>query len=142
MKYSKLDAALAQLDTAIELFLREDYLQALTLGGAAEEILGALTKHKGETNAIEFMLADYKTNEAIAPHIRELPAKTVLQALNHPRNSAKHAHDPDEAVEVDASIALQMLMRAVPMARDLGAKSSRMLDLHKWIVAHPEVTGG
>ncbi|HEY6528588.1 MAG TPA: hypothetical protein VIZ65_07825 [Cellvibrionaceae bacterium] len=37
----KIDAALVQLDCAIRLFLdEEDYISAITLSGAAEEIIG------------------------------------------------------------------------------------------------------
>ncbi|MFM0742254.1 hypothetical protein PQQ51_33975, partial [Paraburkholderia xenovorans] len=56
----KLEVATLQLDMAIRLFLERDYVSSLTLAGAAEEILGKLSKRAKLDNAVDFVLNFYK----------------------------------------------------------------------------------
>ena len=50
---SKLEIARIQLEEAIALFLGEKFLCALTLSGAAEEILSRLLNARGQRSAVE-----------------------------------------------------------------------------------------
>jgi hypothetical protein len=52
--HNKIDLAIEQLETALFLFLeRKSYVSALTLAGAAEEILGMAAKIKGIENSLQ-----------------------------------------------------------------------------------------
>ncbi len=54
IKIKKIDIALVQLETAIDLFLYKcNYICAATLAGAAEEILGAIVRRSGKPNALD-----------------------------------------------------------------------------------------
>lgn len=51
---NKIDLAIEQLETALFLFLEhKNYVSALTLAGAAEEILGKAAKIKGIENSLQ-----------------------------------------------------------------------------------------
>lgn len=139
-KFTKLAAATIQLDRAIELFLAEDFLCAMTLGGAAEDILGALTRLAGNEPATDFIVQFHQQDKP-GEMFHGYSGKQIMDELNRPRNAAKHADKEQEAFEVDVIWACQMLMRAIPMARDLGYESQQMADFHGWISAHPEITG-
>ncbi len=52
-KISKEHIALIQLRTALELFNTKNYIAAITLAGAAEEILGQLSKSMKRSNDME-----------------------------------------------------------------------------------------
>lgn len=119
MEISKLDVAVHQLNVAIRLFLDGDYLASLTLAGAAEEILGRLCERAGKPVAIDYIV-DYHMKDT-DPALSDKKRRTILSdALNRPRNAAKHANNPDEATfDVDQAWPLQMIMRAVPMCASL-----------------------
>ncbi|OUM00097.1 hypothetical protein [Variovorax sp. JS1663] len=140
MKITKLEVAVWQLDAAIKLFLEGDYLSSLTLAGAAEEILGSLCKRAGKPVAVE-QIAEFHwddTDQALTDKER----KTVLlRVLNRGRNEAKHANNPDETdFTVEQVYPLQMIMRAMPMARSLDSSPLREAEMVAWIKAHPEAT--
>lgn len=137
---TKLEVASSQLDVAMRLFLEGDYLSSLTLAGAAEEILGRLCERADKPVSAEavvnFHLAG--TDPALKDTVRR---KFLLAVMNRPRNEAKHANDPTETHFVlERDFPLQMIMRAMPMARDLGAPPSREAQMVAWIRAHPEAT--
>lgn len=137
---TKLEVAVHQLDVAIGLFLEGDYLASLTLAGAAEEILGKLCERVGKPVAIE-SIVDFHLKDT-DPNLPEDKRKGILRGiLNKPRNAAKHANAPDETEFVVEQVApLQMIMRAMPMARRLGLVPSREAKMVSWIRAHPEAT--
>jgi len=55
MIVSKLDAARVQLDRAVECFFNDDHICAVTLGGAAEDILAGLLMASGEQSPFQFL---------------------------------------------------------------------------------------
>lgn len=57
---TKLQVATVQLDAAIRLFFDGDYVSSLTLAGAAEGILGALSQRAGLPNAVDFVVDFYR----------------------------------------------------------------------------------
>lgn len=137
---TKLDVASRQLDTAIHLFLEGDYLSSLTLAGAAEEILGALCKRAGKIVSTEAVAAFHfaDTDPALTDEARR---SVLFNVMNFPRNEAKHANDPAEThFVVERTFPLQMIMRAMPMARALGSPPLREAEMVAWIRAHPEAT--
>lgn len=137
---TKLEVAVTQLDQAIRLFLEGDQLSSLTLAGAAEEILGSLCKRAGQPVTIEQIIAFHLKDTD--PALSEKERRNVLSGvLNRPRNAAKHANDPSEThFVVEQDFALQMIMRAMPMAKRLGSPPSREAEMVAWIRAHPEST--
>jgi hypothetical protein len=56
VRISNLEVASRQLNVAVRFFLDGDYLSSLTLAGAAEEILGVLSRRAGNTNAVESII--------------------------------------------------------------------------------------
>ncbi|WP_182167755.1 hypothetical protein [Rugamonas brunnea] len=136
---TKLDAAVHQLVVAMRLFFEGDYLSSLTLAGAAEEILGKLSIRAGLPVAVDF-ITEYHYEDVDETIPEGQRKKVLLGILNRVRNQAKHANDEAEThVEFDATEALQMIMRALPMAQNLkGSMAGYKEQLDVWIEAHPE----
>lgn len=105
---NKLDAATDQLDWAIRLFLDHDaYVSAITLAGAAEEIIGEIVGPESAFNLLKLRLSE-KTG---------LSPKIVSQAhLNKAKNWMKHwtKLEDTETIELDLkSEAFQYIIRAI-----------------------------
>ncbi|MDD9180748.1 MULTISPECIES: hypothetical protein [Aliivibrio] len=84
---NKKSVALHQLDKAIKLYIDEqDFICAITLSGAAEEILGRLVVMDGNPNASEELVKrlHYLSNEQISEKIIR------NEHTNFARNSMKH----------------------------------------------------
>ena len=87
----KTEIARLQLERAIELYLeKQDYVCAITLGGAAEEILGKLAAQQGKQNSIESIRA------VSCLLYRKLFGKTAdpkrfADRANAARNALKHS---------------------------------------------------
>jgi len=105
---SKIDAAVDQMDWAIKLFLdHQAYVPAITLAGAAEEIIGVTLQDKA-------VFAQLKTKFATE---FKLPEKVISQAyLNKMKNWLKHWQGlrDEETISVDLEgEAVQYLVRAL-----------------------------
>lgn len=140
VKLSKLQVASHQLGVAIRLFLEGDHLSSLTLAGAAEEILGKLSERAGHPVAVEEIVRYHwnDTDPALPDNERR---KILLGVLNSARNAVKHANDPNDGdLVLEQTYALQMIMRAMPMAQRLGLPPTGEADMVRWIREHPEVT--
>ncbi|MGH8605424.1 MAG: hypothetical protein ACREXR_22340 [Gammaproteobacteria bacterium] len=89
MALTKFEVAERQLAKAIELFCAHDPLPAITLAGAAEEILGKLVKDGGGVSALEDEVKDrcdlYQTIFG-----RPGDPKGFANLMNTPRNELKH----------------------------------------------------
>lgn len=102
-----------QLITALRLWHDDDYLSALTLAGAAEEILGKRLRILGRTPSF-----DQIKNEIIAlakQHGDSDPKteKLVATLLNQTRNELKH-YDGDDSLSFDLKLdAAEMMERAI-----------------------------
>ncbi len=108
----KTDIAVKQLETAIDLFLnRNDYICAITLAGAAEEILGKLVERLGKKPAHKSLIELLKTKYNLTISNKEL----ISKYLNFARNTLKHASVTDEdKVELDEQTeAISMILRAI-----------------------------
>ena len=108
----KTDIAVKQLETAIKLFLeRKDYICAITLAGASEEILGKLVERVDKKSAIKSLIESLKTIYSINISDKEL----ISKHLNFARNTLKHANVTDEdKVELDAQTeAISLILRAI-----------------------------
>ena len=89
-KLTKIDIAEQQLLHAIELFCSgERIVSAITLAGAAEEILGKLVVGTGQTNSIESEVRDQsELFESFFGHAEN--PKTFRDQENNARNELKH----------------------------------------------------
>jgi hypothetical protein len=89
VRLTKFEVAEKQLATAIELFCAQEPLPAITLAGAAEEILGKLVKDGGGVSALEEEVKDrcdlYQT---VFGHSGD--PKVFADLMNNPRNELKH----------------------------------------------------
>ena len=112
---NKLDVAISQLETALELYLSNGCrISVTTLAGAAEEILGRYLEIKGEETAlaqtIRVICLLHKKRCGMTP--QHAPIKT---RANFAKNSFKHMDlqgDFDIKVDVEEE-AIDMLNRAV-----------------------------
>ncbi len=80
-KISKEHLAVIQLRDALKLYYDESYISAITLSGAAEEILGQLAKSKTRTNSLE--LDSFLFREILG-------VTNYQQERNRLRNELKH----------------------------------------------------
>lgn len=109
--YEQIALAVEQLDVAVDLFLscRSD-VAALTLAGAAEEILGVALNKRGLGNALQMDHAF----EAVWSPFGKAPDgwKSYRDAENYARNAAKHLKE-DMQLTADLRRAAQaMIVRA------------------------------
>ena len=103
----------SQLLAAIGLWRSEDYLPALTLAGAAEEILGKRLRKLGREPSFnqlrDLIVALARQEGEIDPDLE----KTVGDMLNDTRNALKH-YGGDDSLEIDLRAdCLEMLERAI-----------------------------
>lgn len=107
------DIAEHQLLTALKLWREGDYLSALTLAGAAEEILGKRLKKLGRESSFEQIK---KEIVGLARDQGETDVKTeklVADLLNQSRNELKH-YSGDEVLSFELrQDAAEMLERAL-----------------------------
>jgi hypothetical protein len=89
---SKRRICLIQLQQSLRLLEQGDPISALTLAGAAEEILGCIAKRKGHEPRVAYE-ADYLASMADYVHKPRPPKQQVIAALNKPRNHLKHQDD-------------------------------------------------
>ncbi|MCK2151315.1 hypothetical protein MYE70_19790 [Marinobacter alexandrii] len=128
---SKLDIALAQVERAIVLALDEsDFISAVTLAGAAEEILGSLLKLKGRQPSYVGLkrTLDYAHENVQA---EKLSGKEFNALANGVRNHFKH-HSNRGKIEVDAEQeACNIAHRAIDNYTSLGYERTKTME--RWI---------
>ncbi|MBI3571524.1 MAG: hypothetical protein HY082_10570 [Gammaproteobacteria bacterium] len=113
LNISKVDIASAQLERAIQLYVdKTDLVSAVTLAGAAEEILGKLVSDTGEKNAFEEVLDTLCAMHAKA--FQEEPnRKAYAELRNGIRNEFKHLC-AGESLEVNLDLeAAKLIKRAI-----------------------------
>jgi hypothetical protein len=86
---NKIEIALNQLKTAIELFNKKNYISAITLAGASEEILSRIAEAEKGTSAVRGIkkifdfFADYTKKDRI-------PYSKIRKEFNQIKNELKH----------------------------------------------------
>lgn len=105
IEINQMEAAVEQLDWAIRLFIdHQVYSAAITLAGAAEEILGNLVQRNAHTTLTQELASDYgMTTKEISDRY-----------LNNARNWLKHLREgpPGKALIEDAEV-ITMIVRAL-----------------------------
>ena len=115
---TNLDIAERQLERSIQLFLEEkDYISALTLAGAAEEILGKLLNKKDETHAlsesIEACLKLNGINEHSSKSEIKKSEKGIANIANYYKNRVKHFNDEESLTFSVDFFAAEVIERAI-----------------------------
>lgn len=110
------------------------------MAGAAEEILGRLSEKAGLPVATK-EIANFHRSDIDPAIPASKQDKTVADILNKARNAAKHIINVDDIDFVVEQVhPLQMIMRAMPMAKQLKLPPAREAEMVAWIRAHPEAT--
>lgn len=134
-RLSKMTLAREQLEDGIALFLSARYVSALTLLGAAEEILSRLIEESEGAHPLE---ADWHRANSIRsrlgkPHISK---RQIFQIYNHGRNTVKH-HTPSESRYVQHDRfgeAFMMIQRAISSAERFKLKYKGRREYTRWYI--------
>lgn len=135
---TKSEVARLQLAEAISLFTEEKFLPAITLAGAAEEILGKLLHRKEELSAIKesAKVIESLRRETGLPLMGGDSEREMIDDWNATRNSLKHLVGPeDEPITVNlCDEAYWMIKRALENAKRLQLPIPNEPDFENWVV--------
>jgi hypothetical protein len=121
--YTKLELAVHQLDRAIALLLDQgDCISAITLAGAAEEILGHMVKLQGGTSAHQELIEECMELTQRVPGESAKPSE-FHEMFAYFRNELKHYRQGSN-ITVNAECAYHVLDRAVENLRRLEVQES------------------
>lgn len=138
MLISKLDASKIQIDGAIEYFFSKNYTCAVTLAGAADEIIGRLLKASGKQSSLDFLYDWYQQRFKV----KITKMKFSREIANKARNWLKHAEDDADSqydiLELEQD-GILMLMRAVRSYYNLTkTHTEQMVRFSQYIDINPE----
>ncbi|MDO8270595.1 MAG: hypothetical protein Q7U82_01570 [Gammaproteobacteria bacterium] len=112
-----MDIARIQMDRAIELFLTDkDYVSAITLAGAAEEVLGKILKHNfpDETTSLEDMIKGTQIlSKGRCSDPKEYETKALVSLINFFRDHLKHYKEDAVLTFDSADEAVSLIDRAI-----------------------------
>jgi hypothetical protein len=131
----KVDLAREQLDDAISLFLEGQFDSALTLAGAAAEILGRELSERGEQDFLDFK---YETLEPLYTvlHAGPLSKEAFIRDENRALIAVTSASEPSVTFDLEDA-ALWMIVRACFNSDRLGLpRTARMLEFQAWFDEH------
>lgn len=135
---SKIEIAQTQLKEAIALFLNEKFLCAITLAGAAEEILARLLNTHGEQSVVELSFEEIQKlrKETDFAIMGNLPENEIFNQWNNARNSLKHHKKKTEDILTINLFdeAYWMIKRALANASKLGIHIDNELDFESWCI--------
>lgn len=132
-KIAKIDAAVEQLDWAIKLFLdHQACLPAITLAGAAEEILGEAVFNRTSSSSF------HDVQKVLSQETKLKPSIISQEYLNKTKNWLKHWKDMRdneyEEIELEEN-AIQYIIRAIDnlvrFDRSCSSESPRFIN---WII--------
>lgn len=125
MRLTKFEIAEKQLIKAIELFCAHEPLPAITLAGAAEEILGKLVTDGGNIDALKEEVKDRcDLYQAVFGHSAD--AKVFFDLMNKPRNELKHRMS-GKTIELNLEEeAVNLIQRAIDNFQKLRPGSNAM----------------
>jgi len=109
---SKREAAIRQLERALQLFLdQDDLICSITLAGAAEEILGKLFEERGQRSAhTEFVESCVEEGKRVFGG--EWPPKHFSDMATNFRNGLKH-YGQGEDMGMPREESIEILSRAI-----------------------------
>jgi hypothetical protein len=137
--HRRIDLAIEQLDTALELFLSgRSFASALTIAGAAEEILGKALSLTDRQHVL-----DYRYESLNAMHLElhgtPIQKEQFFKDENRARNAAKHMRSlAEDTITVDLQeAAVWMLVRACANYDALEyPRTDRMRQFDDWFYEH------
>jgi hypothetical protein len=137
--YNRIELAVEQLEIALSLFLeKQSFVGALTLAGAAEEILGKTLQRKAEQNSLDWKYENTRWWHAKL-YGKPLSNGEFADNENRARNAAKHigcANDMTVTVDLEDA-ALWMIVRAYDNFERLQLpRTMKMLDFDNWFHEH------
>ena len=128
--HNKVNLAIEQLEVSLSLFLAgKSYVSALTLAGAAEEILGMAAKIKNIENSLQESYRIYCTPELAWINPSKTWKEFTTTGKNKVKNAVKHVSDVHD-LTFQANIqdeALWMLVRATDNYNRLGFKPTNLM---------------
>ena len=132
--YLRIDLATEQLEVALSLFLdKASYAGAITLAGAAEEILGMALKRSGKASMLDWKLEQTNVTYPFL-HGKPINRREFIAQENKTRNALKHFNSgDDESITLDLEYsAWWMLVRACENASRLGITVERVDDFNEY----------
>ena len=139
-RISKQKIAEIQLVEAINLFLANKYLCAITLAGAAEEVFARLLNQQGEVSVVEksFQSIQRIREKTDISVMGEKPKNEIFNEWNSARNRLKHhGKTDDEAVSINLfDEAYWMIKRGLANAEKLEIPINNQLDFENWIIVN------
>ena len=137
---SKIEIARTQLVEAINLFLEGKYLCAITLAGAAEEVLARILNQRGDVSVVEeSFLSIQKIREFTGlSTMNGKPKNEIFNEWNSARNTLKHhGKADDEIVKINLfDEAYWMIKRGIANAQKLEIPIKNQLDFENWIIVN------
>lgn len=128
--YTKLELAAHQLDRAVRLLLDEhDCVSAITLAGAAEEILGDMVKLQGGTSAHQELIDECMSLGRHVPQ-EKLKPSDFHEIFAFYRNELKHLRAGSD-ISVNAECAYPVIDRAVENLRKLGVAETPVVQRYQ-----------
>lgn len=125
--YDKLDVGREQLEVALRLYFEgAQFFAVITLAGAAEELLGAYVRAKGEATALEELVRGAVCMSSALFGSPSKP-KDIVRVANLPRNASKHMDD-----EADSKVRVQLKQDATNLL-------SRAVDNYYRLMQHYEL---
>jgi len=140
---TNLEIAHRQLERSIELFLdRQDYISALTLAGAAEEILGKLLRKEGKNHWLDeitsgtLKLLGFEGEALQSPEAKRA-GKQIANISNYYKNRCKHFNDQDHVTfSVDVQAA-EMIDRAISNYWQLTQRETGAMGRFRELILRP-----
>ena len=124
--YTKQEIAERQLDRAVILLLDEkDIISAITLAGAAEEILSRLLAKQHKTSALTDIIDEYKSLEEYTD--QKLEEGNFISTMNFFRNEMKHHNKGLDEMPIPAEAAYEIINRAAENVWRLTGKYSQQV---------------
>lgn len=108
---TKLEVAEHQVERALRLLEENEYVCAITLAGAAEEILGKLLEKQGKEHALGSFVKTCVATGKIA-YNENWSRKDFAEMANSFRNDLKHYTD-GQAITIPREAAVEILDRAI-----------------------------
>lgn len=137
---SKIEVAKIQLEEAISLFVSKKFLCALTLAGAAEEVLARLASARGGTSVTEASataILELKNATEISG-LADVTQASLFNRWNKARNAVKH-HNPKEGEILVLNVfdeAYWMIRRGLANAKTVDVRIGNEVDFESWVIVN------
>jgi hypothetical protein len=132
---TKVGLATQQLDEAISLFLKGQFVSALTLSGAAAEALGKALSDRGEQNYLDWK---YETFQPLQPllHGTPLSKEAFIRDENRALTAVASGSEPSVTLDLEEA-ASWMIVRACHNYDLRGLlRTAKMREFQDWFDEH------